>query len=110
MSVRVRSLTISEAEFLRQVIKLAGHRRWRVAHFRPAQTKKGWRTAVQGDGKGFPDLLLIREDVIIVAELKVGRNKVTSEQTAWLQAFDWAGVKPYVWTPADWPEIERVLQ
>src|SRR5690606_21908778 len=30
-----------------------------TAHFRPARTKTGWVTAVAGDGKGFPDLVLV---------------------------------------------------
>jgi hypothetical protein len=50
----------SEASFLEQIIDLAHLFGWRVAHFRAARTFSGWRTPVQGDGKGFPDLVLCR--------------------------------------------------
>ena len=39
--------TISETEFKDQIIQFAKLHKWRVAHFRPAQTAKGWRTAVR---------------------------------------------------------------
>ncbi len=32
---------------------------WRIAHFRPAKTEKGWRTPMTGD-VGFPDLVIAR--------------------------------------------------
>ena len=99
---------ITEAEFLSQVLELAKLRGWRSAHFRPARTATGWRTAVSGDGKGFPDLVLIRDDILIVVELKVGRGKTTPEQDGWLSAFELVA-SVYVWTPDDWATIERVL-
>jgi hypothetical protein len=52
--------TITEAEFLAQVLQLAKLCGWLTAHFRPAKTAHGWRTAVQGDGAGWPDLVLLR--------------------------------------------------
>ena len=100
---------ITEADFTRQVLQLAKHCGWRSAHFRPGRTAKGWRTAVQGDGAGFPDLILIRGGLLIVVELKVGKNKPTEEQRAWLEAFREAAVNAFVWTPKDWPEIKETL-
>src|SRR4051794_27414866 len=58
-----------EAVFQDQVIEIAHIYRWRVAHFRPAQTSRGWRTPVAADGMGFPDLVLIRQPEMIIAEL-----------------------------------------
>lgn len=99
---------LSEAEFTRQVIRLAQLRGWRTAHFLPGCNRRGqWRTAVQGDGAGFPDLVLVRH-AVIVAELKVGTD-VRPDQRDWLRAFEAAGVPAYTWRPADWPEIEAVL-
>ena len=73
-------------------------------------TKAGnWVTAVSGDGKGFPDLLLVRGRKIIVAELKVGKNKVTPEQMLWLDAFATAGVEAHIWRPENWDKINEVL-
>jgi hypothetical protein len=104
-----RSMT--EAEFLRMVLQLAKVHGWRSFHARPARTAKGWRTAVQGDGKGFPDVLLLRGNALIAAELKVGRNKATPEQMEWLLAFRrvYGQVRDYIWRPTDWPEIESIL-
>lgn len=102
---------ITEEEFQDQFLKLALLYGWRRAHFRPARTVKGWRTAVAGDGKGFPDNLLIRGERMLVAELKRSPDeKATPEQEAWLAAFLGAGIPAYLWTPEDWPIIEGVLR
>ena len=111
MSKKPRLPKITEDEFMRQVLELAKLRGWRTAHFRPARTKTGWRTAVSGDGKGFPDLILLRGNRMIVAELKVGNNTATPEQEAWIDAFaEVPGVLAFIWHPEDWPEIETVLK
>jgi hypothetical protein len=107
-TIRLKSLT--EAEFLRQVLELAKLRKWRRAHFRPGRTKTGWRTAVQGDGKGFPDVLLIRGCRMVVAELKSATGRVTSEQWDWFWAFQGYGAEAYVWRPDDWDQILKVLE
>lgn len=101
-------MQITEEEFLQQVLQLARLYRWRTAHFRPARTAAGWRTAVAGDGKGWPDLVLVR-DVVIFAELKVAGRKPTPEQSQWIEALRAAGAQVHLWTPADWPEIEGIL-
>ena len=102
---------ITEAAFQAQVLQLAKIHGWRSAHFRPAQTARGWRTAVSGDGAGFPDLILVRGYRLIVAELKRdAKQKPRPEQTAWLDAFRGVGAEVFLWTPGDWVEIERVLQ
>jgi len=107
--IRVAKLT--EAAFQRQVIQLAKLRCWRCAHFRPALTKDGrWRTAVQADGAGFPDLILLRGARCIAAELKVGKNKPTPEQHEWLAAFHLAAVENYIWRPENWDQIMEVLR
>lgn len=107
--------TITEAEFTDQVLTLAKLTGWRTAHFRPAMTASGWRTAVQGDGKGFPDLVLVRPPRVIVAELKrTERDKPTPEQLAWLESFGGiAIIEVYVWratSAEDWATIQRVLR
>ena len=63
--------------------KLTG---WRTAHFRPARTKQGWRTAVGGDGAGFPDLVLVHPGAGFVwfVELKRDDNKaLRPDQDEW---------------------------
>ncbi len=99
----------SEAEFTKAVIELARENGWLAAHFRPARTAAGWRTAVQGDGAGFVDLVLLKSSRMITPELKVGRNKPTPAQERWLTALRAAGIAAPVWYPHDWPVIVAVL-
>lgn len=97
MGVRIRKLT--EKEFMAQVVALAGLCGWKVYH-----TYDSRRSVA-----GYPDLTLIRGRVLVVAELKVGRNKLTPEQAAWVAAFEGAGIPAYLWTPDSWDDIEAVL-
>lgn len=101
---RVMAGAMTEDELLTSVIERAQQLGWLVAHFRPAKTSKGWRTAVQGDGAGFPDLVLVHpvQCRVVVAELKSEKGKTTGEQMAWLTAFTVAGVKTHIWRPSDW--------
>ena len=102
---------LSERDFTSQVIQLARVFGWRTAHFRAAMTQRGrWVTPVQGDGAGFPDLLLLRHNRRIMAELKAAKGKVTAEQELWLESAMRAGFESYLWRPADIDEIERILR
>ena len=100
---------ITESEFLGQVIDLAHIYGWKCVHFRPAMTSKGWRTAVQADGKGFPDLFMIRENRIIFAELKSDNGKLSSEQVDWLNALQPVG-EVFIWKPEDFEQIIDILK
>lgn len=104
----------SEEHLLRCVIELAHLRGWICAHFRPAIISGGWRTPVQADGKGFPDLVMIRTrdgvGRMVVAELKSAKGVLRPEQERWIDAMRGAGVETYVWRPGDWELIERVLE
>lgn len=84
---------------------------WHRAHFRPAMTAKGWRTPVSGDGKGFPDLCLVR-DRLVFAEVKVGRNRLSPEQCSWRDWLTYAGCEWHLWTETEWEDgtVDRVLQ
>jgi hypothetical protein len=100
----------TEESFTRAVLQLAALFGWRRIHLRPAVNRRGnWSTPVQGDGEGFPDLLLLRRGRLIVAELKVPGNNTTPEQEAWLAAFREAQAGVYTWRPADWKLIEEIL-
>ncbi len=100
---------ITEAQFLKQVIQLAKLRGWLVHHQRPAMTRKGWRSAIQGDA-GFPDLVLVRGDALLFVELKRDAGPLlTAEQVAWQYALLRAGATAWVWRPRQWAEIEKVL-
>ena len=102
---------ISEEAFTAQVIHLARWFGWKVAHFRPAMTKRGrWVTAVQGDGAGFPDLVLVRANRLIFAELKAERGRLAPKQEAWLESLKNAGMQACLWRPGDIDQIERILK
>jgi len=94
-----------EADLLAAILDACALLRLRTAHFHAAQTKRGaWVTPVAGDGKGFPDLVITGRRVAY-RELKVGRNKPTAEQDAWLAALTDAGQDAGVWRETDWPEV-----
>ena len=59
-------MSMSEAVLQDAVIELANLKGWTVAHFRPAQNARGdWRTPVAAQGKGFPDLVMVRRDQLV---------------------------------------------
>ena len=92
---------MTEQDFQSAVLDLAHVYGWKRAHFRAARTEHGgWRTPVEGDGAGFPDLLLLRDDRLIVAELKSETGKATAVQTMWLTAFAQAGAEVHLWRPS----------
>lgn len=100
---------LAEKDWQRQVIDLARMLHWRVAHFRPAMTKHGWVTPVAADGKGWPDLLLVR-DRVIAAELKADAGALSDDQRLWLAALERAGIEVHVWRPADAQIVLQTLR
>lgn len=116
----VKSKMMSEEDLLKCVIDMAHVYGWKVAHFRPARMmrKDGstkWVTAVQGDGKGFPDLVMVRYYSLIFAELKSQKGNASTEQLGWLTILSGLQINPdtrvFIWRPSDWLDgtIEKVL-
>lgn len=107
---------MTEDALLTNVLDAARKFGWKSAHFRPAKTEKGWRTAVQGDGKGFPDLVLTNGRRLLFVELKSERGKPSPEQEIWLTVLRVTGVtglvETYIWRPAQWYSgaIEEALR
>ena len=102
---------MTEKQLQDAVLGLAKRLGWRTAHFRPALTQTGrWVTAVQGDGKGFPDLVLAREGVVLFIELKSAKGRLSTEQTRW--AIHLPAGNTFVFRPKDWLDgtIETVLR
>ena len=105
---------VSEKEWTQQVVDLAHIYHWRVAHFRAAMTKYGWKTPIQGD-KGFPDLVLVRGDRLIFAELKAEGGNLSKEQKDWLIACEIVArglinIKVFCWYPSDFDMVQGILK
>ena len=92
------------------IIERARRAGWIVAHFTAVRTEYGWRVPVAADGKGFPDLVLVR-DRLIAVEVKGDGDSLRPDQRRWLAAMRLAGVEAHVWTPRDWHDgtVDAVL-
>lgn len=108
---QLRPWPANESEFQLQVIELLQWHGWLVAHFRPARVVQGgvetWRTAVQADGKGYPDITAARAGHRLFAELKYTGRRMSSEQERWLGELGPSDERTTVWLwfPEDWQEI-----
>lgn len=97
--------TMTEAELQDGIATAAQYAGWKVMHVRPARTESGWRTAVQYDGKGWPDLFLAHPDRGVMAiECKSRRGRLTLEQSDWLDTLAAAGVPVVVASPGNYDE------
>lgn len=89
-----------EASFQRQIMELAELCGWAVWH--DADSRR--------NAAGFPDLVLVRGEQLIFAELKTVKGRVSRAQERWLALFGSVpGVQAHVWRPTDWKEIEQIL-
>lgn len=104
--MNVLQARMTEGQLLETVMQLAKFHGWQVTHFRPAWTEVGWRTALSGH-KGFPDLVLARGGVVLIAELKTVKGRVTKEQQRWADAI---GEQYRLWRPTDLDSIKEELR
>jgi hypothetical protein len=104
-----RPASVSEKDFQKAVTDALNALGWRWYHSRPAQTSKGWRTALSGDA-GYPDITAVRRDRILFIELKAEKGRLSEEQGAWLADLGAAGAEAFCWRPSDWPAIEEELR
>jgi hypothetical protein len=106
----IKPIPALERDYQTTILGAAKILGWRSAHFRPARTAHGWRTAVEGDGKGFPDLLLVHPAAGFVWFIEVKRDdnrKLDTDQEAWRMALIMAGaVHKVVLVPS---ELDRFL-
>ena len=98
-----------EKDFQKAVTHALNALGWRWYHSRPAQTSKGWRTALSGDA-GYPDITAVRRDRIVFIELKAEKGRLSEEQGVWLADLGAAGAEAFCWRPSDWPTIEETLR
>ena len=95
---------MTESDLLTGVLDIARVTGWWAMRVRQGRTAHGRRATASGNGVGFPDLLAVRGDRIVVAELKIGWRALTDEQRAWLAAFATVSVEAHVWRDTDYPD------
>jgi hypothetical protein len=104
---------VTEKAFLASIVELARLTGWMTFHVSDSRRQVASGRFV-GDvmARGFPDLVLChpKRGQLLVRELKVGRNRLSPEQQAWLDGLRDCDVDAGVWRPEDWPRIERVLK
>lgn len=91
-----------ERDLQSRVIDLAKLRGWKVQHIRPARMANGqWRTPIEGHAGG-PDLLLARNGMVLLRELKSETGALTKDQKDWAAAL---GAYFGVWRPSMWEHV-----
>ena len=92
---------LTEREFQRQVMDLAGIFGWTVYH--PMLSK--WSE------RGWPDLAMVRPPRLVFAELKRESGKTSEHQDRWLGLLHACpGVETYLWRPSDLDAIASILR
>lgn len=105
-------MRLTEKQFSQQVVDLAKVFGWRVY--------RTWLSV--RSPAGFPDLVLVRRDRLLFAELKTDTGKTTPDQDEWLADLrsastrqdhcglpEHVGFDVYLWHPADLDAIARIL-
>lgn len=90
---------ITEAAFQDLIVQLARWCGWRVYHTHDSRRSDA----------GWPDLVLVRNRVILFRELKARRGRMTEEQQHWGCLLLRAGQSWAVWRPEDWDLICETL-
>lgn len=91
-------LKLTENAFQKQVIDMAHRLGWLVAHFPTSNPEGRYRTTVAADAKGYPDLTLVRERLLVI-ECKSATGALRAEQAVWLDRMIHAGVECYIARP-----------
>lgn len=92
---------LTEADWQTRVVALARRCHWTYYHTYDSRRSP----------KGFPDLVFMRGDRLIFAELKSAGGGVTSAQRVWVDGLSQVRhLNVYVWRPGDWREVQEVLR
>lgn len=95
----------TEAEFSREVVKVARAAGWRVMHVSTARSGDQWTTPTSV--RGWPDWTLWRpgKGGLLFREMKAERGTVSDKQAAVIESLRAAGCDAGVWRPSDWDRI-----
>jgi hypothetical protein len=91
---------LTEKQFMARVVKYAELMGWHAYH-----TFDSRRSA-----PGFPDLVLIRRPRLVFAEIKTDRGTLTTPQFSMLVELRECGQEAYVWRPAEFDQVARILR
>ncbi len=101
---------MSENDLLGHVLEMADAFFWK--HYHVFEQKP----FAKRSSKGFPDLVLARDERLLFIELKDQQGKLTDDQEEWLRLLwqtsdDGTGAYVGIWRPEDWYKgiIEEVL-
>jgi len=98
--MRVKCRPLTEKDFLAMVRRLAQLQGWLCYHAHDSRRSPA----------GFPDLVLCRDGVLLVVELKLDGGRPTPEQRRWLEEIRKCGIGGGVWRPRDFDLIELALR
>lgn len=106
MSSRAELLAqVSERTWQAVVVAEAKRRGWKVYSIHDSRTQE-W-----GTDPGFPDLLMVRGERMLVVELKAQHGRLKPSQTAWRIALEGVPcVEWYAFKPADEARVFELLQ
>ena len=90
---------VTEADFQATVIEMARALGWRVYHTHDSRRSN----------PGFPDLVLVRDRVLRIWELKSETGTLSRNQADWIVDLQTAGVEALVLQPSDMPRIRELL-
>lgn len=97
---------ITERDWQNQVHRLAFSLGWKYYH---APDNRPVNGRIQKVVAGFPDLVLVKGERLIFAELKREQGIVAEAQTEWLAALAATGAECYVWRPSQMREVQEIL-
>ena len=98
--MRVKYQRLTEKDFLAMVRQLATLNGWLCYHVHDSRRSPA----------GFPDLVLVRDGVLLVVEAKLDGGRLTPEQRRWLEEFRKCGIGGGLWRPRDFDLIELALR
>ena len=107
---------MNESEFEQAIVDAAHVFGWKIVGHRPMRTKHGWATGWKYDGTGWPDLTMIHPDrgLLIAAELKTEKGRLSNDQIEWGQRLETLeaklpGFAYHVWRPDNWNQIINLI-
>mgnify|MGYP001585300537 FL=1 len=108
---------LTVAEYRDLLPPAVSHKAWQrtvLATARQFGWKPYWTWYSVHSPAGFPDLVLVRLDRLVFAELKTETGKITPAQQEWLDILEPLAqegrIEVYVWRPSQFEEVATILR